>query len=357
LVTLALFWGGGITPCLAYYPPLQDVTGPTVVQDNQTKVNVSVHNPATGQDIPGVWSTPGGAAAIAVDQLCNNQGMVAWRVKDLTNNKFQIVTGVYDPNPAMGWQFGTYWGAWLDYETNILALNDGVLLYASHYNSGSIITPSVLHVYYATYDPGKDISVGEPYYVGWRSRRQSLYAFSSINPYGYVVKDGVVAFFIFSPSLGYFVDYGIYNSLNHGWDIHHEQSVDSPTLPLQISNATVTWTLEGQAQKRGYDWADFSWHNGVDTKVLANFVFAPPKGNVNAPIYFTDMSIGATAWNWTLGDGATSKDRSLYHKYIKPGNYAGNQQANGPLGTDNNLQTVPVKPVTPSLWMLLLLDG
>ena len=101
LAIVVLNWAG-TSPVLAYYPPLQDITGPTVVQDTETKVNVSVHDPATGQDIPGVWSWPGGVGAIAIDHIVKNQGMVAWRVQDLVNNKYQVFAGVYDPNPTPG---------------------------------------------------------------------------------------------------------------------------------------------------------------------------------------------------------------------------------------------------------------
>jgi uncharacterized protein (DUF58 family) len=89
MAALALPLWAGAFPALAYYAPLQDVTGPTVNQGTDTTVTVSVHNPATGQDIPYTWTTPGGAGVIAIDQVSKNQGLVAWQVKNLTNNTYK----------------------------------------------------------------------------------------------------------------------------------------------------------------------------------------------------------------------------------------------------------------------------
>jgi len=264
----------GADPALAYYPPLQDITGPTVVQDTETKVNVSVHDPATGQDIPGVWSIPGGVGDIAIDQIFKNQGMVAWRVQDLINNKYQIVTGVYDPNPEMGWQFSTNWGEWLGIETKILAVNDGVVLYEAKYTPAapSVEDPSVIIDYFATYDPAQEMP-DMPWIVGWRSFSHSFTDYSGGNTFGHVVKDGVVAYIYNSPFWDYVLIYSIYDSRLHGWWTA-DDNPDLPSLP-SITNATLAWTDSGSPQKRGYDYTSGSWLSDVDTKVMANFVFAP----------------------------------------------------------------------------------
>jgi hypothetical protein len=354
LVTLILMCGGGISPCLAYYAPLTNITGPTVTQDTETKVTVSVHNPATGQDIPYTWTIAGGASAFQVDQERNNQGMVAWRVKDLSNNKYQIVVGVYDPNPEMGWQFSTNWDAWLDHETNILSLHDGVLLYESKYTpeTPSWENPSVIVDYFATYDPGLEMP-DFPWRVGWRWFSYSFTDYSGGNSYGHVVEDGVVAYIYTSPSMDYVLVYGIFDSGLHGWWVD-DANPHHPSL-LSIANATVTWndSILGD-QKRGYDHNAAEWQDGVDTKVLANFVFAPLAPKVNQPVYFTDMSIAATVWNYDLGDSSSRNDRSFYHRYAKPGDYLVNQQVTGPAGADANAQNVLVKGSGNAALMLLL---
>jgi len=156
-MALALVGWGEVSPSLAYFAPLQNVTLPTVVQDTETKVTVSVHNPATGQDIPYVWTIAGGVDAIGVDQISRSQGIVAWRVKDKANNKFKIVWGVYDPGwaaimsqPQAGWMFLETW-VWLDDTTNIIALNDGVLLFENKYTTTEG-HPKIVD-YFEAYDP------------------------------------------------------------------------------------------------------------------------------------------------------------------------------------------------------------
>ncbi len=351
LPTLALVWGGGITSCLAYYPPLQDVTGPTLFQDQtQTKVTVSVHNPATGQDIPGVWSIPGSADVIEVDQITRNQGMVAWRVKDKTDNKYQIVVGVYDPNPVQGWQF--YRTSWSVPDTHIVLLNDGILLCECKYTTSP--APGwfyyFLDIYMVTYDPSLKMP-GEPWAVGWKTNTASYFNNFPHPASGFVCKDGVVAYV----GLG-MMEYSIYDGLVHGW-FSNGTYAPNPTAP-SVTAATVTWTDNAGAQKRGYDYTELNWKTDFDTMVVANFAFAPFEPRPNQFVYFTDMSIGATAWNWALGDTATSPDRSPYHKYVKPGNYSVSQQVSGPAGNDANTQTVPVKsPVDSGMLILLLMDG
>jgi hypothetical protein len=355
LLTIVVLNWAGTSPALAYYPPLQDVTVPTVVQDTETKVNVSVHDPATGQDIPGVWSITGGVGAIAIDQIVKNQGMVAWRVQDLINNKYMVVAGVYDPNPHQGWQFFSYWGGTLDYLPVIVALNDGVLLYECQYTTGAD-ADLLYHTedYIATYDPALEMP-GMPWIVGWRTMSYSWTSYTDGVAYGHVVKDGAAAFVYYSPTFDYHMNYLIYDSRVHAWMTNHTYP-SNPTVPA-INAATVTWTDDEAAQKRGYDYTDMSWKVDQDTKVMANFVFAPFEPRANQFVYFTDMSIGANAWSWMTGDGFTTGDRSFSHKYIKPGQYTAKQDVTGPAGFNTISQTVPVKSSSLTGPLLLLLLG
>ena len=331
------------------------ITGPTVTQDTETRVTVSVHNPATGQDIPGVWSIPGGIGAIAVDQLTNVYGVVAWRVKNLATNKYQIVCGVYDPNPDMGWQFFSNWGEWFDYETNILSVNDGVVLYESKNTTETPGMSTAITTAWATYDPAQEMP-GFPFYVGWRSFSSSHSDYSGGTAYGHYTKDGVVAYLYWSPSWNWVMLYSIYDSRNHFWNY----SIEYPTAPTapSITNATVTWNDNDGFQKRGYDHTLTTpgWLPAVDTKVMANFVFTPLAPKPNQPVYFTDMSIGVTNWIYDLGDSSSINDRSFYHRYAKSGNYLVSQQVTGPAGSDVNNQNVPVKGSGTGILMLLL-DG
>ena len=43
--------------------------------------------------------------------------------------------------------------------------------------------------------------------------------------------------------------------------------------------------------------------------------------DVNTTFNFTDNTVGATTWNWNLGDGTTSSNQNLSHQYNAIGNY------------------------------------
>jgi hypothetical protein len=354
LSVVALHWAVA-APALGYYPPLQDIIGPTVVQTTDTKVNVSVHDSATGQDIPGVWTTAGGTGAIAIDQITKNQGMVAWRVHDLVNHKYQVVAGVYDPNPQQGWQFFNNFGSWQDHAPVILALNDGVLLYETQYTTPpEPFAYSVTIEDFVTYDPAREIP-GQPMIVGWRTMSWSWTSLEQGGASGHVVKDGAAAVVYYSPGWGYSMNWLIYDSRVHAW-MSDSASPDNPTAP-SITNATVTWTDDAGAQKRGYDYIDTTWKTGQDTKVMANFVFAPFEPRPGQFVYFTDMSIAANAWIYMTGDGFTIGLRSLYHKYANAGQYTAKQDVVGLAGFDTISKTVPVKaPSTSGSILLLLLN-
>jgi hypothetical protein len=368
LAALALSWAAA-PPALAYFAPLQDVTFPSVTQDSNTRVTVSVHNPATGQDIPYTWTIDGGSGAIAIDQITKSQGMVAWRVKDLANNKFKIVWGTYDPgwaalqsNPELGWMFYETW-VWIDHDTNIIALNDGVLQFETKYTTGGLTN---IIDYFEAYDPSGWYEAPGPgpgpppgwMPYGWREYTASFSNFPpTATTRNHLVKDGVAAFIFDSPNWGIGITYALYDGKAHNWQITFDEFTTNPTA-LQITNATVTWTDGTVNQKRGYDYTTTSWISNANTKVMAYFDFWPTPVKVGKWVYFTDMSIGATTWNYNLGDTTSTTTRSFYHKYLGAGNYAVNQQVTGPAGNDANTRTVPVKAsASTAPLMLLLMDG
>ncbi|MHB8102255.1 MAG: right-handed parallel beta-helix repeat-containing protein [Methanosarcina sp.] len=57
-------------------------------------------------------------------------------------------------------------------------------------------------------------------------------------------------------------------------------------------------------------------------KPVANFWGSPKSGNTPLIVAFTDISTGTpTAWNWSFGDGTSSKVKSPKHTYSVAGNY------------------------------------
>jgi hypothetical protein len=323
----------GADPALAFFPPFQDVTGPTVTQGTDTKVTVSVYNPATGQNIPYTWTIAGGADDITIDQIATSQGMVAWRVKDKINNKFKIVWGVYDPGwaalmgqPQSGWQITETW-IWIDYNTNIIALNDGVLLYETKYKTTGDQTNIVDHFW--AYDPDawyEEFQHGWMLY-GWREFTYSFSNYSDGTTRDHIVKDGVAGLIYdnnSSWSRTIEVIYAVYDGRNHGW-INDQTSATIPDAP-QITNATVYWSDGDVLHKSGYDYTDRTWKAEQNTRVMACFAVWPKPAKVSQWVYFTDMSLAAGAWNWNLGDNTTRTVRSLYHQYRSAGHYAAVQE-------------------------------
>jgi PKD repeat protein len=354
LATVVLIWGQGVSPCLAYYPPLTDITGPTVTQDGGiTKVTFSVHNPATNQNIPYVWSTAGGAGTISIDQIYNVQGMVAWRVINLTGNSYQVFCAVYDPNrgardknhPEWGWQLTGTWEP-INHETNILDLKDGLFLYETHYTDG---TQTNAVNYFCTYDPTPPPDPEQMWY-GWTSYSHSFSNYNGALPRNHILKDGVGAF-IYDGRNTHMI-YLLFDGHTQQWRYETEWPAN-PTAP-QISGATVTWSDDSGLQKRGYDYTDQTWKPGLDTKVMAYYVFAPLTPRPNQPVWFTDVSIAGTSWSYDLGDKVTTSARSFYHKYASGGKYLVKQNVTGPAGTNANTQTVAVLS-SPSVPLMLLL--
>jgi hypothetical protein len=348
----------GPDSALAFFAPLQNVTGPTVTQDTASHVTVSVQNTATSNHIPYTWTITGGAGAITIDQLTNTQGIVAWRVQDTVDHRFKIVWGVYDPgwaalmaNLQAGWQIKET--DWIDHNTTIVALNDGVLLFQTTYTSAG---QTNINGFIWTYDPH---AWYEALQQGWTLKGWQEYTYTFIDNSGgatrdHVVKDGVSALVYDNNNLLnriIRVNYTVYDARNHAWQGKNELAVN-PSAP-QITNATVTWTVSSAPQKRGYDYTDQTWKSGQDTKVMACFAVWPKPANVNQSVYFTDLSLGATTWNWNLGDGSTSIERSLYHKYSQVGKYTAHQEVTGPAGTDAYDQIVPVKSAITPIWLLL----
>jgi PKD repeat protein len=92
---------------------------------------------------------------------------------------------------------------------------------------------------------------------------------------------------------------------------------------------------------------------------MAWFDFWPSPASPGQWVYFTDMSLGATAWSLSFGDATPIiPARSFYHKYAGAGNYIAYQQVTGPAGTDATTKTVPVEaPPCSGPIMLLLLDS
>jgi len=55
---------------------------------------------------------------------------------------------------------------------------------------------------------------------------------------------------------------------------------------------------------------------------VADFSYSPSENYMLSPVFFQDLSIGASQWNWTFGDGQESNEQNPNHTYQNSGNFA-----------------------------------
>ncbi|HEY0547235.1 MAG TPA: PKD domain-containing protein [Pyrinomonadaceae bacterium] len=65
------------------------------------------------------------------------------------------------------------------------------------------------------------------------------------------------------------------------------------------------------------------------------------------PTEFTDISTGATSWNWNFGDSASSTQQNPTHTYVNPGTYNVTLSVNGGACTVMHTVTVTAAPPVP----------
>jgi hypothetical protein len=304
-------------PGLAYYPPCQAVTGPTVSSDG-SQVTFSVHDPARNINVAGSWDVPkipnsGGSYYYIVDLLQQDHGIVAWVAFDYVNGPRIIGYSTYDPY-LQKWQTGTFvYNCQID-TGPILGLSalDGIVYcnIIDYYAS-----PWLLKYYIATYDPGLG---------AWQSTTQE-FNFSVASSY-LVSSNGVVAFVDHAtPSGGAKISYAIYDPLSQQWKWGSDggQPGDTITAASIISDSgSVTYTKNGGYFMVGYSVLEGAWVDNYWTDVCAAFVAQPTRGNPPLTVWVTDMSIGAPdSFSNYWGDGNGENSRSYYHKYTGSGKY------------------------------------
>ncbi len=172
-------------------------------------------------------------------------------------------------------------------------------------------------------------------------------------------QDGVV--------LSQFVLYGSYWFFVHMYDplvgTWPGSGLDnaSPFLSITIDKASVTYTAKmfGVTISDTYGFLMGSgkgWYSGLNTPAQAYFVVQPTSGPSPLWVWFTDMSIAGTVWNWNFGDNSGSTSRSPYHTFISRGNYNVSQQLDTPSVAYNRTIIVGSKKISGSLKLLLLND-
>jgi PKD repeat protein len=80
----------------------------------------------------------------------------------------------------------------------------------------------------------------------------------------------------------------------------------------------------------------------------AAFAMSTAAGVMPLNVQFTDHSIGAIdTWEWDLGDGTTSSERSPSHVYLKAGQYVASLRVKGPGGWSEPAATASISVAVP----------
>jgi hypothetical protein len=321
-------------PALAYYPPLQATL---FVEPLKVGVTYKVDDPKRGhvEYSAKYWEN-------TVVDCKQDNGVMAWIFHHPTG-VYYVIYCVYDP-----FQGGFIEDAGGPFtQVSQLTVQDGVVAYAAP-EPGAV--PGAR---YATYDPIK----------GWQHRTWLQDdGFTNLRLVGN--KDGVVLRLqdLDSPSIiGKALEADIYDAALGRWDNHilfADQEPYNSLLSYGISNATITITYNSMVyglvtETHGYDYSLEDWYLGY-TKPMAYFVAQPTSGPAPLWVWFTDMSIAGTTWNWYFGDSGSSTSRSPYHSYQHRGSYWVGQSVNNAASIfGRNINVRPAVIVGPLLPLLL----
>lgn len=146
------------------------------------------------------------------------------------------------------------------------------------------------------------------------------------------------------------VGFAIYDVANHEWkDGPSDPPADAREVDsLSIENVAVQYSIDGDTHKRSYDAKAHTWSSDQadEATPLPVFVAEPTAVTTKTGVRFSDMSMGATHWEWDFGDGLFSTMRSVSHAYSQVGMYTVTLQVDGPGGTDTSSMTVAVVPAS-----------
>lgn len=127
-------------------------------------------------------------------------------------------------------------------------------------------------------------------------------------------------------------------------------------LLLGLTNATATWSDGFTVSRLGYNFAASNWH-AQPTRPLAGFAVSVAAGRAPLTVYFTDLAVAGTAWNWTFGDGEGSAARSPVHVFRRVGRFTVTQSVTGPDGTGVSATTNILTDLDPPAGSVVINDG
>jgi len=307
----------GAAPASAYYSPLPATA--TVAGNSVTR---SVYDPKLGKPVDNNTNYQG------VVDLKQDHGVIAWVYQ--IGQDYYVTCCVYDPGAAT-FKEDTQGPYQKIYQ---LQVKDGVVAYVATISGGGD------QFGYATYDPAKG---------AWQNRSY-LPSESNVSNLTVETQDGVVVFSYYSKSSGNTYSYlraDIYDSAVGNWysavsvgvpEVIFTDNVLAQTCKYDITNSTINNTITTSSGTKypktwGYDPSKNVWYNGP-TIPLARFVAQPYTSDAPSLwVWFTDMSIAATKWDWDFGDNSTSPDRSPHHTYTSAGVFLAKQSINNGAST------------------------
>lgn len=354
----------------AFQPPLTSVRTSVTTNRLSVTVHYEVDDPSVGGVVAGSREYSGQFGNYtSVSNLVSTNGLVAWvAFGDGTfgSRDQEVTLVVYDPAR------GTWPLHRRRYESSLCCpwtvtgptISGGVVTWQA---AGSGLASAFQQeMGYATYDPTRGVwAAGTRRYSGtsgnyWaitnRTTASGLVAWARHNVGAFSLDNKEVNVATYDPGVAtWMTDAFFYEShLNNSWSVTN----------LSIASQAVRWTAgnrDGTNQvSHGYDSISRSWAGTVTTPRAA-FVASTDAGFTPLGVWFTDMSLGATNWSWSFGDGTNSTTRSPYHVFSEPGAYTVTQTVVGPAGRDTDQLVVIVDPAPDQLWFdpsrLTLADG
>jgi len=261
----------------------------------------------------------------------NHHGVVAWlETSRAANPRDRVCAAVYDP--AVGsWRDYTSQETSREWSENISDYRnqDGVVAWLEQGGGAN----SRERVCAAVYDPAAG---------SWRAS----YNWQSDwldNVVCWENQDGVVAWQEESGS-NCRACFTLYDPVWQSWKLGCTEEWSNGTQSLSITNGTVhygsnTW---------GYDHDTARWSRGTTTQPLAHFSTSRTSGLPPLSVWFIDMSIAGTSWNWDFGDGGGSTERSNYYTFGTCGIFTVKQTVSGDGATNSVEASVETDSAPPT---------
>jgi len=323
-----------------------------------TEVGCAVYDPALQVWKTGTWRYDGSVLQRwETFNLTSSGAMVAWWAVMGGTGSFrdsEIAYAAYDPGLGRWVKEERFFeGSTLHFQQpSSLRLNGRTVAWkADPFGTSAVFDRQVG---YATYDAAARFWVEAE--RGYNGTSLQYWVTS-----GLVVQDGIAAWKAESSgmlsSFDVEVSFALYDPVRRGWqrgarDYDGRENDQWLVSAPMINGQQVSWTTEQGGnvvtERHGFDHPTRTWPS-APTSVVAALGMSLDQGAPPLGVWFCDLSLGATNWSWTFGDGSTSSARQPYHRYDSPGIYRVTLQTTGPAGTNQVSYLVTADSASTSL--------